>query len=192
MKDHLIHFGLRIWGLASFLGLAFVIDQRVDPRAGQAMYMAFLPLVVWVGSHYIRCRIRRGFYGGTAMALCIGILSVYGLELLHERAMIRSGQELWTSCFEDYMTRAYPGWTYGEDGAVYEHTRDTPGEFQRALVAVEVKHRDDDFIVHGNVRQLSEFGGWCDPTFQIYPMNADGGTVVEGKSVVRWPRVAVN
>ena len=149
MKAHLIGFALRIWGLASFLGLAFIIEQRIDTRAGQAMYMAFLPLVVWVGSHYLRCRFRRGFYGGTAMALFIGILSVYGLELLHERAMVQSGEEIWTACFEDYMTRVYPGWTYGADKPVYEVARDTPGEFQSALVTVGVRHHDFDFCQPG-------------------------------------------
>ena len=192
MKNHLIRFALRIWGLASFLGLAFIIEQRFDPRAGQAMYLAFLPLVFWVGSQYIRCGLRRGFYGGAAMALFIGILSVYGIEILHERAMVRSGQDIWTSCFEDYMTDSYQCCTYDEGGAVYENTRDTPGEYQRVRVIVEVVHHDDAFIVYGSIRQLEEGGGWRDPAFMIYPLNSDGGVVIQGKSMVKWPRVALN
>lgn len=192
MKDHLIHFGLRIWGLASFLGLAFIIEQRFDHRAGQTMYWAFLPLVVWVFSNYLRCRVRRGFYGGAAMAMFLGIMSVYGIEILHERAMIRSGQEVWTSCFEDYMNRTSPEWSYGGDGAVYEHSEGEPGEYQRALVTVGVKCHEGAFIVHGNVRQMEEGGGWRDPTFMIYPLNSDGGMVIEGKSTVKWPKVALN
>lgn len=192
MKGHLIRFGLRIWGLASFLGLAFIIEQRFDPRAGQAMYMAFLPLVVWVGSNYLRCGVRRGFYGGTAMALFIGIISVYGLGVLNDRAMIRGGQELWTSCFEDYMNRSNPGWSYGDTDAVYEHTQDTSGEYQRALVTVEVNHHDGTFIVYGSIRQTEEGGGWRDPTFRIYPLDSNGDVVTGGESVIRWPRVALN
>jgi hypothetical protein len=156
------------------------------------MYWAFLPLVIWVGSNYLRCRVRRGFYGGAAMAMFIGIVSVYGLEILHERVMIQNGREIWTSCFEDYMNRSYPDWSYGEKIPVHELTQGTPGEYQRALVTVEVKHHGDAFIVYGNIRQTEEFGGWRDPTFLIYQLDADGAILVEGKSLVRWPRIALN